>query len=256
MSVSTAPTRTRLIDEHAAVSSDGASLSVCQIQQAIEATNSRLSKIGSYRGDVVDVFSIIDFRMLSGLVGEMVALSLHENVPTFRKNPHIDGYPDLCSVSSADAWAYYRKHTASTADLDVFRKFRYGGIEVKNTFGTKKSSQIDLVPGTQRVGAINRKLDWKAHHRETNNLLGLLSDFIGGTPQVVAAFFANDLNEDDWSEKHDPKLGSTMTSFCVIGTSGFNKMVKGLRLCVDDRRYGEMLGVTERAWQRALVVGG
>lgn len=40
--------------------------------------------------------------------------------------------------------------------------------------------------------------DWKAHHRETNHLLGLFWDFIDKVPTVLALFYRNDLTQQDW----------------------------------------------------------
>jgi len=42
--------------------------------------------------------------------------------------------------------------------------------------------------GEQRIQVL-RAYDWKAHHRDTNALMGILWDFIDGVPRIVAVFF-------------------------------------------------------------------
>ena len=105
--------------------------------------------------------------------------------------------------------------------------FPDGGLEVKNTFGVKRRG-ADLAQRQTRTGLIQKRLVWKAHHRMTNNLVGLHSDYIDGTPQIVAGYFASDLTVDDWTEKQQPKVGSTMTSFCQTRSSAFTKLSDGI----------------------------
>ena len=45
--------------------------------------------------------------------------------------------------------------------------------------------------GEQRIALVN-SFDWKAHHRETNNLLGIFWDFLDEVPTIVACFYRND----------------------------------------------------------------
>jgi hypothetical protein len=67
------------------------------------------------------------------------------------------------------------EHLSSSGYEDLL-DYKYGGIEIKNTFGTKKSGSPILM-GDQRINYINNKLDWKAHHQKTNHLLALFSDY-------------------------------------------------------------------------------
>ena len=59
-------------------------------------------------------------------------------------------------------------------------------------------------------------------------MVGLQSDYIDGIPQIVAGYFASDLTVDDWTEKQQPKQGSTMTSFCQTRPSAFSKLCAGI----------------------------
>ncbi len=163
----------------------GYELQVDDLYKTILTVNGKLSELQvKTKNAGMDIFEALDFRMFSGLVGETLVLYLQEHDPRLRKNPNIDGYPDLLDVSKhsyaadADRWL--------TEDQSRFINYCHGGIEIKNTFGTKKQGS-DLAPGERRIKKINKKPDWKAHHTYTNRLLAIMSDFIHGCPQVVAA---------------------------------------------------------------------
>jgi len=188
----------------------------------------------------LDVFEIIDFRMISGLIGELFAVEVAKAVPWLKKNPNIDGYPDLLNLSTPDARKEFEN--GLNGRIDLFIDFKYGGYEVKNTFGTKKAGS-DLQYGSSRIGKINKKLDWKAHHQKTNNLIGLHSDFDNGKPQIFALSFSSRLGMCDWKEKQQPKEGSTMTSFSVIESSGWSKMRDGIRICSSYKPFLDFYGV-------------
>ena len=86
-------------------------------------------------------------------------------------------------------------------DKEHFSPFRYGGIEVKATYGSTPSATVVPKPliGEQRVNLVN-SFDWKAHHRTTNHLLAVLWDFIDGLPTYVAAFYQDNLVIEDWAK--------------------------------------------------------
>jgi len=188
----------------------------------------------------LNVFEVIDFRVMSGLVGEALVSEISDSHENLEKNPNIDGYPDLLNASRPEYRRDIEKWKAS--DMKAFVKYPYGGIEIKNTFGTKKSTAI-LPNGQTRLGKINNKLDWKAHHRTTNYLLGLFSDFIDACPQIVAVMFSDRLQQSDLMEKQNPRANSAMTSFSVTTLSGWKKLRSGLKLCRDDPRYLSFFGL-------------
>jgi len=193
------------------------SLAPFKLTEAAEDVNRRLLQSESEVRDVLDLYDIIDLRMLSGLIGELFSTALERVDNRLQKNPNIDGYPDLCDVSA----------TSRTYSMSDYIAFPHGGLEVKNTFGVKRSG-ADIAQRQTRAGLIQRQLVWKAHHRTTNNLVGLQSDYIDGIPQIVAGYFASDLTVDDWTEKQQPKEGSTMTSFCQTRPSAFSKLCAGI----------------------------
>lgn len=209
------------------------SVSMNEVLAAIESTNDRLRSIAdSTRKMSLDIFKILDLRTLSGTVGETFVGEMSIICPKLRKNPSIDGYPDLVQCSTNEMLIYFSKY----AKQDSKEPFRYGGIEIKNTFGYKKTG-IDLFYGEQRIGRINKRLEWKAHHQKTNFLLGLYSDYINGYPTIVAAFYSDALIPADWTVRAEPKGDSAMTSFSTLQKSGFAKMKSGIRICLDNPEY-------------------
>ena len=191
----------------------------------------------------LDVFEVLDLRMTSGFVGEALVAELGEGDTGLERNPSNQGYPDLMNASRPE----YRTDIArwKAEDMNAFVRYRHGGIEVKDTFGTKKAGSC-LAQGHTRIGKINGKLEWKAHHRYTNSLLALFSDFFDGCPEIVAVMYSGALSEEDWMEKQNPREGSAMTSFTVTKASGWNKLRAGLKLCRDDPRYLSFFGLDRR----------
>lgn len=214
------------------------SVSVDQVLAGIESTNQKLRSISDRTKMLaLDIFKVLDLRTLSGAVGETFVSEMSLVVPTLRKNPSIDGYPDLVQVVTPEMDKYF----ADYASQDSKEDFLYGGIEVKNTFGYKKP-KVDLFDGEQRLGRITKRLQWKAHHQKTNHLLGLYSDYIDGYPTIVAAFYSDQLEISDWSVRAEPKGDSAMTSFSTLQASGFDKMLSGMRICIDDPKYLDFFG--------------
>ncbi len=194
------------------------------LDAALEA-NSRLVASQYGRIPSLDIFDIIDMRMLSGMIGELFATVLAEFDARLYRNPNIDGYPDLCDITS------YRGQFA-VAD---FLHFGGGGIEVKNTFGYKRPG-VELAPRARRIGGVLKPV-WKAHHQETNSLLALQSDYINGVPQIVAGYFADNLTPNDWSVKAEPRPGSTMTAFSQTKASGWQKLRAGAVFAAPDHEF-------------------
>lgn len=232
-----APVRLRVVSDETILFATGQFVAVLEVQTALNCVNEQLVTLQTATSSLAfNIFEALDFRMLSGLIGEMAVSKLAETTGRLKKNPNIDGYPDLLNATSPHLETLICEWSRSTPA--EFLNFRYGGIEVKNTFGTKKSAKVNnILPGQPRVTKINNTLDWKAHHQYTHNLLGLLSDFVDGTPQIVAAFHCDALLESDWKQKANPRVGSTMTSFTSVTSSGFAKMKRGVRLCAPHSSY-------------------
>ncbi len=204
--------------------------------QAANNVNARLRAAGSSTGPIrLDLYEIIDLRMLSGLMGEMFSAEVSKLDERLLKNPNIDGYPDLCDVSRTG-----QREKVAAMTLNAFLSYADGGYEVKNTFGVKKPN-THIANRETRLPNIQRKLVWKAHHRETNYLLAIHSDYIDRMPQIIACFYSDQLAESDWTVKQQPKEGSTMTSFCQTTPSAFDKLKSGLKFYMKDVGHEQFL---------------
>lgn len=192
----------------------------------------------------VDISSILGMRNLSAFVGEIYAAALaKESEDLFVPNPHQDGYPDLL-VMTDEGKAEYERLKNNLRDKTPFSPFIPGGLEVKATCGSVPTpaqlrgrglEKPDI--GDTRIGLLN-SYDWKAHHRETNNLVSILWDFIEGKPTIVAIFYSNELIEEDWSPIVQPRAGGgRTTSVSIMKRTGIKKLYNGWLAVIDDERY-------------------
>lgn len=145
-------------------------------------------------------------------------------------NPHQDGYPDLCaSTKEGLAYGQERNKRGEMTAKSFWSPYPYGGIEVKVTCGNTPAAKTTPKPkiGESRYPLLT-SAEWKAHHRDTNNLLGIFWDFVDGLPTVLAAFYRNDLTTNDWSKIVGVKEGGGhTTSVSLMTKPGVRKMGKG-----------------------------
>lgn len=194
----------------------------------------------------VDIFSILGMRNLSSFIGELFAKSLAKmSNGRFIKNPHQDGYPDLLLMDNNGRKFYDQLNKmGKLRDKSPFSPFKNGGLEIKATCGSVPTpdqcaklgiSKPDI--GETRINVM-RGYDWKAHHRETNNLIGILWDFQNGVPRIVAVFFGSSLDENDWGKIIKPKEGGgRTTSVSIMSRAGVGKMYKNWIAVKNDKRY-------------------
>ncbi len=171
----------------------------------------------------VPIFKLLGMRNLSSFVGEIFKSELCRiNVQQFAPNPHQDGYPDLCALST-EGVAYFAERIAKgeMSDKSHWSPYPYGGIEVKATCGNTPPAKLLAKPdiGDSRW-PILKTAEWKAHHRKTNNLVGIFWDFIDGLPTVLAAFFRNDLTANDWGAVIKPATDESSTTSVSIMPRG------------------------------------
>lgn len=224
-----------------------------QVVKAIEMTNHALKELldCTTRFDI-NVFEVLGMRNFSGLVGEFFAKCLQrQSGGKLQSNLHQDGYPDMLLTDTDEKKSYYDSlYTIESGrkkpkDKGLFSPYKYGGIEVKACCGsTPPASKIPKpLIGEQRIDIIT-SFDWKAHHRMTNNLMGILWDFIGGCPTVVACFYKNDLTEKDWGKIVEPKTGGgRTTSVSIMNRSGIKKMCQNWVAVIDDDQYIRQFGI-------------
>jgi len=192
----------------------------------------------------IDISALLGMRNLSAFVGELYASCLIKTTgETFRKNPHQDGYPDLLLMDDVGKELWQSLGSKLREKLP-FSPFRTGGIEVKATCGSvptptecARKGLIKPDIGDQRVDFL-RGYDWKAHHQDTNNLLGLFWDFIDRKPKIIAAFYSASLSKDDWGKIIQPReVGGRTTSVSVMTRDGVRKMCTSWIFLLNDSRY-------------------
>jgi len=192
----------------------------------------------------VDIFSILGMRNLSAFIGEIFVISIEKQASEkFKKNPHQDGYPDLLSMheEGKSLWDSLKKIPNEKAP---FSPFAEGGIEIKATCGSIPTPKMCQKKGVKRPEIGDSRIDlltgydWKAHHRETNNLVGIVWDFIDNIPKIVAIFYSSSLSDSDWGVVVKPKEGGgRTTSVSIINRDGIKTMYGGWIAVYDDARY-------------------
>lgn len=220
--------------------------------EAINFSNLAIQELNKTTQDFdINIFEVLGMRNLSGTVGEYLCHSIQRfSSERLVNNPHQDGYPDLLLIDNEIKMDYLKSICSLTEDNRLspnskadFSPFKYGGIEVKATCGsTPPASKVPKpMIGEQRIRLMN-KFDWKAHHRDTNNLVGIIWDFINKVPTIVACFYRNDLTESDWGNIVQPKKGGgRTTSVSIMNAGGIKKMAHGWIAVIDDSSYIEKL---------------
>lgn len=214
------------------------------VEVVLDALDRSHATIGQFAAFDVDVFALLGMRNLSAFIGEIFAAQMiRAGGGMFRKNPHQDGYPDLLLMDEQGA-AEWERLGAQLRDKQPFSPFATGGVEVKATVGSvptpKQCGRMGLEKpdiGDQRVTLL-RGYDWKAHHRETNHLMGLVWDFIDRAPHIVGVFYSNRLTEADWGAIIQPREGGgRTTSVSIMTRAGVRKMTESWVVVHSDERY-------------------
>ena len=196
----------------------------------------------------INIFEVLGMRNLSGMVGEYFGKSVQRySHNRLHSNLHQDGYPDLLLTNTEERLSYFISlYTEINGkrypkDKALFSPFKYGGIEIKATCGSTPSASKVPKPliGEKRIQKVN-SFDWKAHHRETNNLLSIFWDFIDEVPTVAGCFYRNDLVIDDWGKIVQPSEGGgRTTSVSIMNKEGIKKMCDGWLAVIDLPEYIE-----------------
>ena len=235
--------------------SDGAdvwSLDAGEVADATREANRVLVLAQDVLGDNgIDFFPLLGTRNLGSFVGAVfgscLARRLGDRVVV---NPHQDGYPDLCAMTKAGmAYAARMKAVGMGSAKSAYATFPEGGIEIKTTCGsvpTPAEGKPKPQLGDSRLPVLTGA-DWKAHHRETNNLLGLFWDFVDGAPTVLAAFYRNDLTPADWGAIVMPKLAADPDSVRVVAEG------VGGSVAVELSAVGELTGAPRKPGRTTSV---
>lgn len=226
-------------------------LTTDEVVDAINYANNALLKLNEVTQEFdINIFETLGMRNLSGMVGEYFARSIMRiSNGKLESNLHQDGYPDLLLTDTPKKKEYFQSlYTVENGkkypvSKDAFSPYKYGGIEIKATCGSTPSASIVPKPlvGEQRVLLVS-SFDWKAHHRTTNHLLAILWDFIDGNPTIVACFYQDNLEIEDWGRIVQPREGGgRTTSVSIMQKSGIKKMCEGWVAVLDDPQYINLL---------------
>lgn len=174
-------------------------VNIDHISQALINTNKILQSLP------YTLFRSIDYKTTSAMVGALFCNSIAELTDGI-VNPIEKGHPDIIPASGKNA---------SEREL---RKYP-NGLEIKCTVGNIQTG-ANLRAGETRISKLTG-LTWQAHHREVEELLGVVWDFLNpidgfNFPCITGAFYSDTLIEDDWGE--------------ISGTTGRNTKVTGMRV--------------------------
>jgi hypothetical protein len=206
------------------------------------------------KANAPDLFGILGMRNLSAFVGEMFVSAIVKSANgKLVKNPHQDGYPDLLLMTE-EGKSLWEKLEKNSQDKSPFSRFETGGIEVKSTVGSVPTPEVFRKRGLrkpeigdERIG-FTTSYDWKAHHRETNNLIGIYWDFVNQKPVICGLFYSGSLIEDDWGRIIQPrKGGGRTTSVSIMARTGVYKMYEGWIAIINDSRYADFFNRYNRA---------
>lgn len=193
-------------------------VSAKQVLEAAELTNSILMDLpaGLYRS--------LDYKTTSAIVGSVFCDALASRTQGI-VNPIEKGHPDIIPKAG---------EKTTEEQLRNYPK----GLEVKCTVGNIEQG-ANLRAGEGRVGRLTG-ITWQAHHREVKELMGLVWDFVQAEerfcfPGLTAAFYANDLNREDWGEISG--ITGRNTKVTGMRASGKRKMGNGWVMLMDDPQY-------------------
>jgi hypothetical protein len=178
-------------------------------------TNETICRLSNLDG--IDILECLGTRNLSGMIGEIFGKNLVHAATGLIKNPHPDGYPDILVLDEIG-----KEYMESVPhSKKKFSPFLTGGFEIKATCGNVGSKGSNDFRQTRH----SSRFDWKAHHRQTNHLIGIQWDFIHTEPVIIGIYYSNNLNPEDWGDVVPPKQnGSRTTSVSVMKASGLRKM--------------------------------
>ncbi len=241
------------IDCHKTIAIRDFSLSSSDLISAVKETNLYIENLVRIFDDIgFDIFYSLGQRNISGFIGEIYKNILSSKHSELKPNPHPDGRPDILALDTPDAIAYYSECFSEVNGRmvpikEMLTPFKYGGLEVKCSIGSSGKPQTQRFISEygrafslydSRVGFLNG-ITWWAHHSSASNLLGLYYDYYGplnGTPQILAAFFA-ELTGEDWNAVSHGDPRNKKTSNTSLNKNGLAKMKNNCVFCVSDAEY-------------------
>ena len=183
----------------------GFQVSYNEILESVQNLNLFLATLPSH------LYRNMDFKTTGALIGALFCTQLVEKIQGAIVNPIEKGHPDIIPTSGLNS------------SEELLRNYPQG-LEIKGTIGNLKTGS-KLKAGEIRISKLSGNT-WQAHHREVNNLLGIILDFVNfnndfNFPAITGAFFSDTLTPDDWGE--------------ISGTTGRNTKVTGMRKSGKDK---------------------
>jgi hypothetical protein len=188
------------------------------VEKASLSTNLQLSKLPFF------LFEMIDYKTTSAIIGRIFCENLAKETKS-QVNPIEKGHPDIIPK------------IVKGISEKVLKKYPQG-IEVKVTVGNVEKDS-GLKPGQSRIDHLTG-ISWQAHHREVDQLMGIVWDFCElsqNYPIISGVFYANNLTQNDWGAISGTTGRNTKVSAMVI--SGKEKMGKGNIIILNDEKYSK-----------------
>jgi hypothetical protein len=196
----------------------GFEVSTSAVHKAATDTNAMLQSLPP------NLFRSIDYKTTSAMIGAIYCESLASNTEGI-VNPIEKGHPDIVPIS------------AQNCTEEQLRKYP-NGLEIKCTVGNIRAG-ANLRAGQNRISDLTG-ITWQAHHREVDQLMGLIWDFLPvnsdfNFPTLTGIFYSDQLNVDDWG-----KISGTTgrnTKVTGMSSSGKEKMGNGWVLMLSQAEY-------------------
>lgn len=195
-------------DEHGrAITAETVLRSIIQVNADL-VNHDRVMATLAGSGKRVSMLSIHGKKGVGNFIDRLVAMNIaditwRDAEDGLRVTPIDRGCPDLVPIRYAEAF-----NAGDTPDDDEFwTHFEHGGLEIKTSCGNlkPKTSKImqDAFPNGEITYDATRiaflgSVTWTAHHPDSPRLLTFMWDNICGTPQIVAAFYADDIAPEDY----------------------------------------------------------
>tara|TARA_B100001146_G_C16101604_1_gene399687 strand:+ start:140 stop:910 length:771 start_codon:yes stop_codon:yes gene_type:complete len=180
----------------------------------------------------LDLLDVIDLKQMGQFIGSIFIQKVHETVPYLAKTPSPTGHPDLIPKA-------FEKPPTSQWAQGYYDQFKHGGVEVKTSvIKTPDAKNYDI--GRPRIEKPSG-VEWKGHHQDINNLLGLVWDFMSNVPTILAGFYSDRLRPDDFTYSDQKPGGGHTTNVAITKSSAKEKMGLGWVFCIKEERYKEFL---------------
>ncbi len=215
-----------------------------QIQDATYWTNKYLAELpGQFDSTVVNFYTTLNQRNLSGFVGEVYKHVLHALCPAFVPNPHPDGRPDMLNLGNPLAKSYFElecfDQTTRAPLREFLAPFKFGGVEIKSSIGnTRKAGELEI--GQSRSQLIHG-LNYWAHHAHACTLLGIYYDYcakVSNSPQIKGLVYC-DILGSDWNKVSIGNPDRKKTSNTSLNKFGVAKLKKSLIMHSSEQAYIE-----------------